>query len=232
MSFCLHLLQRVPEARPSIAILLLMLLVVAASFAIFWLLVKRWTDWRKWTALSEWAGSNEMELHHDPTIELPQPLRQIEPPLQVLTLLRNDDTMLLQAHNAAPAEGRLPPHEGHWHLLVRRMEAPWPPTGLRPAAHARSLLDLMPLSSYPSLIPPERYVVFGTESAAARILAESSLRALLPADIGLLLHGSYMILDFSPRPFDPIDLGRLLALSDQLASHVPLVSASQTGKPA
>jgi hypothetical protein len=37
----------------------------------------------------------------------------------------------------------------------------------------------------------------------------------------LLLHGSKLMLDFSARPFDTIELSRLSALIDQLLGHLP-----------
>jgi hypothetical protein len=66
-----------------------------------------------------------------------------------------------------------------------------------------------------------RFVVFGSDSHAARILSKSEARALLPPDIGLILHGQHLVLDFSARPFDGIELGRMVALADQLAGHLP-----------
>ena len=56
----------------------------------------------------------------------------------------------------------------------------------------------------------------GTEPTAARDLARSTLMALLPPDLGLLLVGRHLLLDFSARPFDPIEFGRMIALADQL----------------
>jgi len=48
------------------------------------------------------------------------------------------------------------------------------------------------------------------------------LRSLLPPDVGLLLHGRHLVLDFSDRPFDAIEFGRMLALADQLAARLPV----------
>jgi hypothetical protein len=53
-------------------------------------------------------------------------------------------------------------------------------------------------------------------------LSKSQARALLPPDIGMLLHGQYMVLDFSSRPFDGIELGRMVALAEQLEQHIPV----------
>jgi hypothetical protein len=46
---------------------------------------------------------------------------------------------------------------------------------------------------------------FGQDPVAARRLAASSLRTLLPKDVGLLLSGKHLLLDFSTRPFDTIE---------------------------
>jgi hypothetical protein len=69
----------------------------------------------------------------------------------------------------------------------------------------------------------DRFIVFGTDSAAARALSKSHARALLPPDVGLLLHGRHVVLDFSTRPFDGIELGRMVALAEQLVQHLPVV---------
>ncbi len=51
----------------------------------------------------------------------------------------------------------------------------------RPVANASSVLDLYSLASFPTLTTGERFVVYGTDSAAAKALAGSSLRALVAA---------------------------------------------------
>jgi hypothetical protein len=56
---------------------------------------------------------------------------------------------------------------------------------------------------------------------AARAAVASMLIALLPHDLGLILHGRRLILDFSTRPFDGIELSRIVALVEQLAAHLP-----------
>ena len=61
----------------------------------------------------------------------------------------------------------------------------------------------------------------GLDPAAARRLYRSHLRALLPPDVGLLLHGEHLVLDFSARHFDALELSRMLALADQIVAHVP-----------
>ena len=109
-----------------------------------------------------------------------------------------------------------------WNVLVRNLDADWRPTGLRPVAATASVLDLFSLSSFPTM-GTERFIAYGTDSAAARAVTRSMLRSLLPPDVGLLLHGGQMVVDFSARPFDAIELSRMVALADQLATHLPAV---------
>jgi hypothetical protein len=45
--------------------------------------------------------------------------------------------------------------------------------------------------------------------------------ALLPPDVGLLLAGENLVLDFSTRPFDPLELQRVDALAEQIVMHLP-----------
>lgn len=138
--------------------------------------------------------------------------------------VRNDAALLAQIETTAPPRSdQMPtdPQIAIWNLLVRHMPWAWRPTGVRPAGAQRSLLDLVSLSSFPSLGSTERFVVYGTDSAAARELSQSMARSLLPPDIGLLLYGSELVLDFSGRPFDPIEFNRMLALADQLAEKLP-----------
>ena len=113
-----------------------------------------------------------------------------------------------------------------WNVLVRQIEADWPSTALRPSAHERSLVDLFALASFPALLSSERFTVHGAESAAARAVVASMLMALLPQDLGLILHGRTLIVDFSTPPFDGIELSRIVSLSDQLATHLPALRKS------
>jgi len=149
---------------------------------------------------------------------------------RVMTMLESGETRAMQLEvppaAAAPegaGAGAAAVEPSRWHVLVRQISSAWPATGLRPAHLPASLLDQFSLSSYPRMGETDRFIVFGTDSAAARILSKSHARALLPPDIGLLLHGRHMVLDFSTRPFDGIELGRMVALADQLVRHLPVV---------
>jgi hypothetical protein len=93
-------------------------------------------------------------------------------------------------------------------------------TALRPTSHTSSIIDLFSMSSFPSLGATQRFVIFGADGAAARSLSDSTAAALLPPDIGLILHGMFLILDFTSRPFDQIEFGRMIDLADQLAPRL------------
>jgi hypothetical protein len=108
-----------------------------------------------------------------------------------------------------------------WNVLVREIDADWPATALRPASHERSLADLFALASFPALLSSDRFTIHGAESSAARAVVASMLMALLPQDLGLILHGRRLLVDFSTRPFDGIELSRIVALTEQLAAHLP-----------
>lgn len=211
-----------PEPPPFSPIVLLTLLaVVAASSVTFWLLVRRATSHRQWVALSDWARDSGFRFNRAEPGKVPAPLRAPESLSPVVRLsLSKGPTTLLQVECAAPqAAAGKPPVV--WNLITREIPSDWPPTGLRPANATASALDLFSMSSFPTLGATDRFVAFGTDSAAARLLSKSMLRSLLPADVGLLLHGGHLVLDFSGRPFDVIEFGRMLSLADQLAAHTP-----------
>jgi hypothetical protein len=91
------------------------------------------------------------------------------------------------------------------------------PAALRPADQELNLIDLLPLSEYASMTLGERFVVYGADSSAARALVDSPAPTLLPKDLGLIFTEHHAVLDFSSRPFDPIEFGRMISVSEQLA---------------
>src|SRR5438270_9891719 len=114
-------------------------------------------------------------------------------------MLSNESTSILQietdgiGHSGAPAI--------RWYFLVRPIRSDWPATALRPTRAPLSVADLFSLSSYPTMATSERFVIYGADSTAAAQISKSKIRALLPPDLGLLLIGKDLILDFSARPF-------------------------------
>ena len=211
-----------------VGVLLLMLL---AASAVFWLLARRETVWRRWFALGEWARTHGAKLYRAPKAFCPEPLK-------FLSALHPRARLLLESEKWSMVElfGDAPPQSGdrggRWRILLRRIDADWPPTALRPVTHVASLSDQLTLTSFPSLAAGGRFVVFGSAASAAKALAQSSAEALMPPDVGLVLARNLMMLDFSSRPFDTIEFGRILALSEQLAGHLPRVVIAVAENPA
>jgi len=198
----------------SFGVLFTLLVVLGSSVAVFVWQVRRWTTHRGWRDLLDFSRERGFTLSRPgPDEPAGEPFDRLNN-ATVTTVLQSENTRALQLRLAPPAGTR-------WHVLVRQMNSSWPATGLRPSTAAASLIDEFSLSSYPQMGDVTRFVVFGSDSHAARILSKSEARALLPPDIGLILHGQHLVLDFSARPFDGIELGRMVALADQLVGHLP-----------
>jgi hypothetical protein len=195
--------------------LLTLFVILGASVWVFVTLVKRETRHRRVLALAQWARSRNLRAGGD--INLPDLalLKQFKP--KIRSIFRGGNLTLVQLETAETALDAAVVAARQWNLILHNLNATWPTTALRPTAHAVSAVDMFSLSSYPSLMPTQRFMIFGTESQAARALAESSAPALLPADVGLILYANHLILDFSERPFDEIEFDRLIDLSEQLA---------------
>jgi hypothetical protein len=212
--------EQVLVGRPSPLVLGTLIVILGASVGVFVALVKRETKRRRAVALAQWARSRGLRIAADPD-DLPAlaPLKQFN--AKVRCAIGGQDVTLarLQTADAGLTAASASPRT--WSVLVRKLPCRWPTTALRPTAHAVSLVDLFSLSSYPSLMPTERFMIFGSESRAAKALAESEIPALLPADVALVLHEEHLILDFSTRPFDEVEFDRLIDLSRQLAPRLP-----------
>jgi len=209
-------------------VLFTLLLLFGVSAAVFVWQVRRWTLQPGWRALLDWSRERGFKLSR-PLAAAREPFDRFDG-ARVMTMLESGETRAMQlevppaaATPQGAGAGAAAVEPSRWHVLVRQISSAWPATGLRPAHLPASLLDQFSLSSYPRMGETDRFIVFGTDSAAARILSKSHARALLPPDIGLLLHGRHLMLDFSTRPFDGIELGRMVALADQLVRHLPVV---------
>jgi hypothetical protein len=193
----------------SVGILLTLLVLLGISTAIFWLLVRRSTSHRQWISLQDWARERGFKTRNIQPAELPPPLAALSP-LVRLSLADNKSSLVQLQTEAA-----------QWNLLIRKMPTQWIPSGLRPAKQTTSILDQLSLSTYPAYSSMERFLVVSSDSAAARKLSKSITRALIPADVGLLLWADWLILDFTHRPFDPVEFGRMISLGEQIAGLLP-----------
>jgi hypothetical protein len=198
-----------PGAITSLVVLGTLGIVLAGSVWIFWMLVKRSTSNRQLAGLAQWARDEGWRMAGGP-LDRPEPF-------DILPGIGLEPHLALTDRSGIESIVQL----GNWNVLIRRIQTPWKPTGLRPASATSSVLELFSLSSFPLLGPSDRFVVFATDPPAAAVLSASSTRALLPADVGLLLHGQHLILDFSSRPFDAVELNRMRALAAQIAEHLP-----------
>lgn len=193
----------------SVFTLLLMLLLFFGSLAIFVVLERRWTTQRKWVALSDWARLRGMRMRRSG--EVPPALAGLQGAQPWVRLMfQKEGVAVLQLQTSQP-EPR------GWNVLVIA-NATWEhgPAALRPANQAVSLMDLLNLPVMPTSAGTERFLALSNESRSAKALVLSKTRALLPADVGLLRAQQWLVFDFSTRPFDPIELDRLLAIGQQI----------------
>ncbi len=228
-----------PASAPGVPfspiVLLTLVVVLVVSYGMFWLLSQRATTRRHWVAMSDWAKESGFHLQ-PPELDLPPLIAGLTgpdggPPQTRLTAI-SDTTLIIQFQtaltrrdvNAPPAPLFPGGRNDIWQLIVRRVEIDWKPTGLRPAEASVSMIDLFALAPFPGLGDPQRLLACGTDSSAARALSESFVVALLPPDVGLLLHGPHLALDFSTRPFDVIEFNRMRTLVDQIAAHLPVLA--------
>jgi len=79
------------------------------------------------------------------------------------------------------------------------------------------VIDLFRLTPFHSL-SNDRFAMLACDATTAQRLSNSSARALLPADVGLLLTDQYLLIDFSTRPFDPVELDRMISVSEQICA--------------
>ena len=198
--------------------LLAMAVLLGASVVTYVMLVRRWTSRRQWVSLAQWARESGYKLRPLRRDELPGPLRELVRDDANVRFHLCDPRTTLAQFETDPVTPGAPPLK--WNVLVRHRPGAGSHAGLRPAAQALNLIDLLPLGKSASVSLGERFVVHAPEPSAARKLAESQAVALLPQDVGLILLENHIVLDFSNRPFDPIEFGRMIALADQLARVV------------
>ena len=196
-------------------------LTFGVSLWVFIVLTRRWVEHRPTAALRDWAYLRRFKIRFAPKAQLPEALanlKALSPETHVVMTSRQ--TQVVRVSTAPPPAGKTPV----WHLVLLRTQSAWPPTALRPVGHSRSFLDLFTLPDLPKLLSPERFTVHGVDEAVARKLVQSSARGLLPPDVGLLLHGPFVTIDFSNRPFDTVEFDRMLAVLGNLVPALSVVT--------
>jgi hypothetical protein len=209
---------------PSWLILVVLALTGGASVAMFSLLVRRWTSRRQWVSLSDWARRRRLKLAKaDALHALPAPLSALASLNPRVRLQLGDlKTSVVQFdldHIGLPPADAAP--SGPWNVLIRSMTSGKSSStaALRPAnlSAGSTAIDLFHLTPFHSLAN-DRFSVLAANARAANELFNSSARALLPPDVGILMHDGVMMLDFSSRPFDPVELDRMIAVSEQICA--------------
>ncbi|MGN6504217.1 MAG: hypothetical protein ACTHM6_01520 [Tepidisphaeraceae bacterium] len=105
-----------------------------------------------------------------------------------------------------------------WNALIRTVDHYSTPIALRPVHVPANLVDLMQLQLFPKLSSEARFNVYGLRAIDARLLATGPSKALLPYDIGLIRNADAVILDFTTRPFDPVEFSRMCAIAEQIVA--------------
>jgi hypothetical protein len=212
----------------SFAIFLSLLAIILASGGIFVVLTRRWTTDRRTSALRDWAAEERFTMRVAPRAELPPALESLASlsPRVEIALTRGPIEVLKLVTISQPNS-----RESRWHVLIRQLDRAWSPAGLRPVGRGESFIDLFAMNGFPSLLTPDRFVAYGVDARAAKQIAHSPARGLLPPDVGLMVHGPYVTLDFSPRPFDTIEFERMLVVMEQIVSHTPAQAEAPASSP-
>lgn len=199
----------------SFDILAALVLILAGSLTIFFVNVWRETTHRAQRRLSEWGERNGY-WPTDLSVGPPAPLSRLSGvPLELKISFHRRHTRLVHCRSAPTATHDV---AEHWNLAIRRLTTHSPAVGLRSAEDARSIVDLFGLGIAAHQPASSRFTIVGDDVVATRALAEGSTQSLLPGDLSLLRIDDYLVIDFSDRPFDELELGRMLALLDQLAT--------------
>lgn len=179
-------------------------------------LLRRHTGGRERFQMWEWSVNRRFKRAPVGPIAL-EGLEDIDQPMRAVVHFRSRDseTSILKLQTISKHDT-----VRTWHVLIRTLEHFSTPVALRPSGAEVSLIDLMNLPLLPKLSSEVRFAVYGLRALDARELASSPARALLPPDIGLIRSADKVILDFTSRPFDPVEFSRMLAVAEQVESLV------------
>jgi hypothetical protein len=203
----------------SFMVLFMLLLMLCASAATFAMLTRRWTNDRPRAALLDWARDRRFRVVPAEQLTVPiglDALAGLYPVVEEM-LIRGTATVVRATTSGTGTERH------RWHLLLMTTSTARTPAALRPAAAAVSFVDLFMLPAFPAVLTPDRFAVHATDATAARAMTHSPARGLLPPDVGLLVHGPHVTVDFSIRPFDAVEIDRMLVIAGQILPGLPAV---------
>jgi len=191
-------------------ILITLALMLIGSVTIFAYLVHRETHRRGDGLLLDWARSRRFKnLDRE---------RGVPPPLE--TWDHRGITLVTGFTGGAITIARVQTSDGErWNCLIRRLETSASMSGMRSVDAPRTLLDLIDLPILPGQASQHRFVALGHEIPPARSLMDR-IAPLMPADLSLIRFDRFVLIDFSGRPFDPVELARITQLAEQLVAVV------------
>lgn len=195
---------------PDLLILTSLALMLMGSIAIFSYLVHRETHRRSDALLLDWARSRQMKkLDRE---------RGVPVPLDVWD--HRGITLLTGFTGSAITVARVQTSEGlKWNCLIRHLETSASICGVRSVEASSTLLDLIDLPILPGQAQQHRVVAMGHDIPSARALMDR-VAPLIPADLSLIRFDRHVLIDFSGRPFDPVELSRITQLTEQLVAVV------------
>lgn len=228
------LAEQLTMTGPSVAVLFILFLLLAIAGGTYFILVWRETSARITVALTEWAQATGYYFNPLAKLRPPQPLQRFGPGVRVKQCLVSSKGSVIEfwVEDATrpPAEASdadhpdpaaIPPSLARYHVLIWPVESDWPAVALRPVLASNSVSDLLSLPSQAVRFGTQRFVIHTDHRSTGKQLADSQVRSLLPADIGVLLIDRYLLLDFSCRPFDGIEFNRMIAIAKQVVAHLP-----------
>ena len=203
----------------NIANLSMMLAMLGASVWVFAQLVGRQTRHRRRVSLLQWARGRKMRVIDPSSVVAGETVPALVGlDAKIVSLIGGNGIAIaqVQTNDSKSASPSASAGRSNWNLLQTALPSEWTACALRPGSVARSFVDLFGLSSFPSLAPDRRFMVFGGESRPAARMIASGIISRLPPDIGLILLGRHLILDFSTRPFDEVEFSRMMEVAGEI----------------
>jgi len=194
------------------SIFLTLVVCLIASLTMFVVLVRRWILHRFRYELEQWAGQQRFEIARRPAHDaLPPPFTGPEGTgLSARWIFKSKDRTIAQLILTPSADDiRI------YNVCIASNAITIAPVALKPTKVARTILDrfrLAPAASTSS----DRFQIMGNDLSANLRISQSVIAGIAPPDVAFLFTEGHMVLDFSSRPFDPIEFDRMLVLADQI----------------
>lgn len=199
---------------------LLVSLMLGASAAVYAMLARRWTTWPRREDLRHWSWRNGMRLREGWRARRPRALDAFGP-YRTIVSLHDRRTTVLRVE--CPPAHRPPAPPAVWNIAVHRLRDDWPTACARPATRRACLFDRLLVDGMYATWSSDGRPMHGRLCLPTRAMKHSGACELLPGDVAILLHGPWLMLDFSSRPFDELEVGRMRLLVERVAQCLPAV---------